>query len=58
MNDKDWQELVRLRDLSLGRLPQVCTRDLERFSELFVQSLEGKGDPPIMPTELQNTFDQ
>lgn len=47
MDTKDWNELIRLKESSDRRLPQMCTRDLERLTELLVKSWEGKGDPPL-----------
>lgn len=49
MDDKDWAELDALRLNLNANLMAYDSTAQEKFTELFVQSLEGKSDGPIRP---------
>lgn len=44
LNQEEWNELIALKD-AIKEYPQaVCPEKMEKFTELFVRSLEGKGN--------------
>lgn len=44
VTDQEWQEMMRLyRELNCS-LTATTPEEMERFSELFVRTLAGKGD--------------
>lgn len=49
MNPDEWSELVKLKESVDGGVSSICTKDLERFTELLVKSWRGKGNPPPSP---------
>jgi hypothetical protein len=54
MTDTEWRELVALKAAIDGYPQAVSTCQQERFTELFVMSLAGKGNMPIVP-RVENT---
>ena len=48
MTDEEWNELVALKDEIDGSPQSVSTDQQERFTELMVKSLMGKGDRPLV----------
>jgi hypothetical protein len=44
MNQVEWDELIALKDAIDGYPQSVVPEHQERFTELFVKSLAGKGD--------------
>jgi len=49
LTQEEWNELVALKDAITYRPQSVSAEKMEKFTELMVRSLEGKGDctPPI-----------
>jgi hypothetical protein len=46
LNDRDWQELEKLRKNITSNISLTNTNDMEKFTHLLVRSLEGKGNYP------------
>ena len=46
LSDQEWNELQGLRLAISERISSVHPARQERFTQLFVRSLRGKGDPP------------
>jgi hypothetical protein len=44
LSKEEWEELVALKDAISYNPQTVVPEKMERFTELFVRSLEGKGD--------------
>ena len=44
LNQEEWNELVALKDAINYNPASVHHNRMERFTELFVKTLEGKGD--------------
>lgn len=44
LNTDEWNELVSLKEAITYRPSSVSAHKMERFTELMVRSLEGKGD--------------
>lgn len=53
MNQAEWNELLAIRREMNENLMAIDARTQERYTELLVKSLEGKGDravsPPLRP---------
>jgi hypothetical protein len=47
MNQDEWNELLAIRREMNENLMDLDARMQERYTELLVKSLEGKGDTPI-----------
>jgi hypothetical protein len=47
MEKEEWNELVSLKQAIDGYPQSVCPSRQERFTELLVKSLQGKGDRPL-----------
>lgn len=47
MNTEDWNELVALKDVISYNPASVSPEKMEKFTELFVQSLSGKGETSV-----------
>lgn len=47
MKDTDWNTLVEIKNELDANLMAYDTQTQERFTELLVESLKGKGDRPI-----------
>ena len=47
MDEEEWQELVALKHAIDGYPQSVAPEKQERFTELLVKSLAGKGNLPI-----------
>lgn len=47
MEQKDWDELMALKDAISYNPATVHPEQMEKFTELLVQSLYGKGDLPL-----------
>jgi hypothetical protein len=45
LTDDEYRELVVLKDAITYQPSTVTAEKMEKFSELMVRSLEGKGDP-------------
>jgi hypothetical protein len=46
LTTQEWNELVALKDAISYDPHTVSPESMEKFTELFVRSLEGKGDQP------------
>jgi hypothetical protein len=46
LTDKEWDELVALKNAINDNPASVCAEKMEKFTELLVRSWEGKCDPP------------
>jgi len=44
LSQEEWQELCSLKEAIDGYPASMATAQMERFTELFVRSLYGKGD--------------
>ena len=44
LSQEEWQELFSLKEAIDGYPASIATATMERFTELFVRSLHGKGD--------------
>ena len=44
LSQEEWQELCSLKEAIDGYPASIATATMERFTELFVRSLHGKGD--------------
>ena len=49
MEEQEWEQLLSIREAIEGNLMAYDTYTQEKFVELLVRSLEGKGDPPVKP---------
>jgi hypothetical protein len=47
MEDKDWETLVELKNELDANLMAYDWQTQEKFTELLVESLKGKGDKPL-----------
>jgi hypothetical protein len=47
MNQEEWDELLAIRHEMNENLMALDARMQERYTELLVKSLEGKGDRPV-----------
>jgi hypothetical protein len=47
MDDNEWDELLAIREEMNANLMAQGAQVQERYTELLVKSLEGKGDPPV-----------
>ena len=47
MNKQEWEQLLTLREALNNNLMAYDVSTQERFTELLVKSLEGKGDLPV-----------
>jgi hypothetical protein len=47
MKDKDWDTLVEIKNELDANLMAYGTQTQEKFTELLVESLKGKGDRPL-----------
>ena len=47
LTSEEWNELVALKDAINTNPASVSYEKMEKFTELMVRSLEGKGDQPI-----------
>lgn len=47
MNTEDWNELIALKDVISYNPASVSPEKMEKFTELFVQSLSGKGETSV-----------
>jgi hypothetical protein len=50
MNQAEWNELLAIRREMNANLMAIDAKTQERYTELLVKSLEGKGDGPVSPT--------
>jgi hypothetical protein len=48
----EWQELATLKKAIDGYPQSVCPSRQERFTELMVKSLVGKGDRPLVASKV------
>lgn len=48
MEDKDWEELLALKSVISYNPASVHPDQMEKFTELFVRSLEGKGETSVL----------
>lgn len=44
LTKEEWDELLALKDAITYAPQSVCAQKMEKFTELMVRSLEGKGD--------------
>jgi hypothetical protein len=54
LSEEEWNELNALREAINYNPSQVCPQKMEKFTELFVRSLYGKGDSVSSQTEPTN----
>ena len=47
INPEEWDELLSIRQEMNANLMAQDTRTQEKYTELLVKSLEGKGDGPV-----------
>jgi hypothetical protein len=47
LSKEEWDELIALKDAINYDPHTVSPQSMEKFTELFVRSLDGKGDEPI-----------
>ena len=47
LTQEEWTELVALKDAITYAPQTVSSEKMEKFAELMVRSLEGKGDVPV-----------
>ncbi len=47
MEEKDWETLVEIKNELDANLMAYDWQTQEKFTELFVESLKGKGDKPL-----------
>ena len=47
LTTEEWNELVALKDAITYAPQTVSSEKMEKFAELMVRSLEGKGDVPV-----------
>jgi hypothetical protein len=47
LSKEEWDELLALKDAINYDPHTVSPQSMEKFTELFVRSLDGKGDGPI-----------
>jgi hypothetical protein len=47
LSKEEWDELLALKDAINYDPHTVSPQSMEKFTELFVRSLDGKGDEPI-----------
>jgi hypothetical protein len=47
LTEEEWMELVALKEAINYSPPTVSASKMEKFSELMVRCLDGKGDEPI-----------
>jgi hypothetical protein len=47
MEEIEWEELLAIRKEMNANLMAQDVATQEKFTELLVKSLEGKGDPPV-----------
>ena len=48
MEYKDWEELIALKSVISYNPASVHPDQMEKFTELFVRSLEGKGETSVL----------
>ena len=48
LTPEEWEELIALKDAISYDPHTVDSQSMERFTKLFVRSLEGKGDFPLI----------
>ena len=49
MKEEEWDALLAIREEMNANLMAQDVATQERYVELLVKSLEGKGDPPVRP---------
>jgi len=54
LSKEEWNELDALRKAINYNPSQVCPEKMEKFTELFVRSLQGKGDNTSTQTDPTN----
>lgn len=54
LSKEEWKELDALRKAINYNPSQVCPEKMEKFTELFVRSLRGKGDTVPSQTDPTN----
>jgi len=54
LSKEEWNELDALRKAINYNPSQVCPEKMEKFTELFVRSLQGKGDNTPTQTDPTN----
>lgn len=51
LTKEEWNELIALKNAINYNPHSVSTQKMELFTELFVRSLQGKGDPVLICTK-------
>jgi hypothetical protein len=54
LTTEEWNELNALREAINYNPHTVCYQKMEKFTELLVRSLQGKGDPVSVQTKPTN----
>ena len=54
LTEEEWNELNALREAINYDPRTVAPEKMEKFTELFVRSLDGKGDPVSVRTDSSN----
>jgi hypothetical protein len=54
LTTEEWNELNALREAINYNPHTVCYQKMEKFTELLVRSLQGKGDPVSIQTKPTN----
>jgi len=54
LTEEEWNELNALREAINYDPHTVAPEKMEKFTELFVRSLDGKGDPISVRTDSSN----
>ena len=54
LTTEEWNELNALREAINYNPHTVCHQKMEKFTELLVRSLQGKGDPVSIKTKPSN----
>jgi hypothetical protein len=47
MNTEDWNELIALKDVISYNPASVSPENMDKFTELFVKTLRGKGENSV-----------
>lgn len=55
LNEDEWNELIALKDAITYRPESVSYEKMEKFAELMVRSLEGKGNS-LPPKNWNNNY--
>ena len=57
LTEEEWNELIALKNAIKFSPSQVVPEKMEKFTELFVRSLDGKCDLPILKENKNDSFE-